>query len=88
MGSGYLCSLVCFDGRYWKGFSYNTNLFVLFHRSIFYFVFGKDQKSMKEKFQILSYLDPIKVEDQKKGGKPEGNKTGTPTSKTPKGTDT
>ncbi len=42
----------------------------------------------KEEIQILPYLRGIKVEDQKKGGKPEGNKTRTPVGKTPKSTDT
>ncbi len=44
---------------------------------------------MKEKFQILSYLDPIEIKDQKKGGKhPGSDKTRTPVGKTPKSTDT
>jgi len=46
-------------------------------------------EEQKDRFGVLSYLDMIKVEDQKKGGKkPGGNKTGTPVGKTPKGSDT
>ncbi len=41
-----------------------------------------------EKLSILSYLDPIEIKDQKKGGKKPGSyKTGTPVGKTPEGSD-
>ena len=44
-------------------------------------------EEVKDRFGILSYLKGIKIEDQKKGGKPEGNKTGTPVGKTPESSD-
>ena len=45
-------------------------------------------KEQEDRFGVLSHLDLIRIEDQKKGGKPEGNKTGTPVGKTPEGSDT
>ena len=42
----------------------------------------------KDRFGVLSYLDLIKIEDQKKGGKQDkGNKAGTSTGKTSKSPD-
>ena len=46
------------------------------------------EEEVKDRFGILSYLDLIKIEDQKKGGKPEGNQTGTPVGETPEGSNT